>query len=53
MLYSDFNTVFDSLDICNYDASCSYFSEKLNIGKNMKNGELFRIEITTSDEYIF
>jgi|JI6StandDraft_1071083.scaffolds.fasta_scaffold12974_6 hypothetical protein len=44
MLYNDFNTVFDSLDICHYDANCSYFSEKINFDKNsMKNAEVFKV----------
>lgn len=53
MLYSDFNAVFEVMDICHYDASCSYFSEKIIIDKNnMKNAVVFRVEIAVQDDYI-
>lgn len=52
MLYSDFTSVFDILDICHYDAACSYFSEKITIDKTMKNAELFKLEVSALDDYI-
>jgi hypothetical protein len=49
MLYNDFVSLFDVLDICNYDASCNYFSEKMAVHKN---AAMFKIDVTVLDSYI-
>jgi hypothetical protein len=50
MLYSDFLSFFDIADICHYDSSCSYFAEKIIVGKN---ASMFSLEVTQDNDYIF